>query len=76
MAYYSIAGLLCVLSFVINVLFICRFPAKEEITAEITVGEKRGEVNCKSQVVYFPTSRLLCLLSFVIKLFFSFVASL
>ena len=76
LAYYSIAGLLCFLSFVINVLYICCFTAKEEITAEITVGVKRGEVNCKSQVVYFPASGLLCLLSFVIKLFFSFVASL
>ena len=75
LAYYSIAGL-CFLSFVINVLYICRFTAKEEITAEITVGVKRGEVNCKSQVVYFPASELLCLLSFVIKLFFSFVVSL
>lgn len=76
LAYYSIAGLLCFLSFVINVLYIYRFTAKEEITVEITVGVKRGEVNCKSQVVYFPASGLLCLLSFVIKLFFSFVASL
>ena len=76
LAYYSIAGLLCFLSFVISVLYIRWLTAKEEITVEITVGVKRGEVNCKSQVVYFPASGLLCLLSFVIKLFFSFVASL
>lgn len=76
LAYYSIAGLLCFLSFVINVLYICCFTAKEEITAEITVGEKKRNVNCRSHVVYFPAGGLLCLLSFVIKLFFSFVASL
>lgn len=43
--YFPASGLLCFLSFVINVLFICCFTVKEEITVKITVGENGGEVN-------------------------------